>query len=108
MSIFSSIYSSYELSLFVFNKEFIFSNSITIILKVLYVASISITWGFELNLLFNNIIKNNSNKFTRTNNTSSSSNSLIIGADMQSGSIVSIPEKGLYQNMLITRHHWNW
>ena len=35
-------------------------------------------------------------------------NNLIIGKNPADDSIISIPEKGLYQNMLITRHYWYW
>ncbi len=84
------------------SKEHTFPENISLLLKISYIISLLITWGFILNSIYNKFIKiiiKNSEKINAKNE---STNSLIIGKDVQTQEIVSIPEKGLYQNVLIT------
>lgn len=104
---FYDIYSSYELSFYFIDKVHTLPSNITNILKLLYTISISITWCFVLNNIFNNFLKRIMNEKTNQEETyQTKSNNLIIGKNPETDSVISIPEKGLYQNMLITRHYW--
>lgn len=105
---FFDIYSSSELSFYFIDKTHTFPAHITNILKIVYILSISITWSFILNLAYKNMIDRKIFELNSNPKNYINSNSLIIGKNIENNSIISIPEKGLYQNMLITRHYWYW
>lgn len=106
---FYDIYSSYELSFYFIDKVHTLPSNITSILKIVYTISISVTWCFILNNIFNRFIKNTiTKKAVQSDNYCNSTNKLIIGKNLLDDSIISIPEKGLYQNILITRNYWHW
>lgn len=103
---FFEIYSSNEFAFYFLDKEHIFPQNITYIIKFVYILSISITWGFVLNMTYNHFIDKNQFNFDKNKESTINSNDLIIGINSENNSIISIPEKGLYQNMLITRYNW--
>ena len=107
---FFDIYFSKELSFYFIDKIHTLPSNVANILRLLHTMSISITWCFILNNIFNSYMKvliNKNLQQAEKHNFLSSSN-LIIGKNYENNSIISIPEKGLYQNMLITRHNWYW
>lgn len=99
---FFPIYSSHELSLFFIDKIHTFPPNISAILKMASIISISITWGFVLSHIYQKWILPNSFKNDSKEEKMTSANSLIIGKRLEDNSLISIPEKGLYQNILIT------
>ncbi|MBQ9313458.1 MAG: hypothetical protein IJ220_00390 [Clostridia bacterium] len=57
-------------------------------------------------MTYNHFIDKNQFNFDKNKESTINSNDLIIGINSENNSIISIPEKGLYQNMLITRYNW--
>lgn len=107
--LFDEVFTAHELSFYFMDKTHTLPSNITSILKISYLASISITWSFILSLLYGNFMKHcSSDDCSNHEPHHFPSHSLIIGKNSNDNSIISIPEKGLYQNMLITRNHWNW
>lgn len=106
--LFDEVFTAHELSFFFLDKTHTLPSNITSILKISYLISMSITWCFVLNNLYRNFMKTRSYDATHHHEPHQfSSHSLVIGKNSNDNSIISIPEKGLYQNMLITRNHWN-
>lgn len=99
---FSKIYTSNELSFFFLDKIHTLPADVTNILKFLYTISVAITWIFILNIVYNNLIMKEKNNVTSSINSNFNSKNLVIGKSIEDNSIISISEKGLYQNMLIT------
>ena len=100
--IFSNIFLSSKISLLFLGSEHIFPENISSLIKLFYIFSLLVTWGFALNSIYNKYIKPIKNNKEKEYIEDESSNSLIIGKDIQTQEILSIPEKGLYQNILIT------
>ena len=100
--IFSNIFLSNKISLLFLGSEHIFPENISSLIKLFYIFSLLVTWGFALNSIYNKYIKPIKNNKEKEYIEDESSNSLIIGKDIQTQEILSIPEKGLYQNILIT------
>lgn len=105
---FYELFTSNEFSFYFIDKIHTFPSNITNILKLLYIVSLGITWCFILNILYNNVIQKVLKKINSNQEIDNNLNKLIIGKNTLDNSIVSIPEKGLYQNILITRNYWNW
>lgn len=105
---FYDLFTSNEFSFYFIDKIHTFPSNITNILKLVYITSLSITWYFILNIFYNNIILKVLKITYKDQEIDINSNKLIIGKNPLDNSIISIPEKGLYQNILITRNNWYW
>ncbi len=91
-----------EISLIFLSKEHTFPKNISNIFKFLYIIFLLITWSFILNNIYNKYIFKKQKSADNSEKILNSKNSLIIGKDILTNETISIPEKGLYQNMLIT------
>ena len=100
--LFSNIYTTSEISLVFLGEIHTFPENLSYIFKIWYLLSIILTWGFILNILFNKFISPQLSIRVDAKLTSNVTNSLIIGKDLKSENLISIPEKGLYQNILVT------
>lgn len=103
--LFKDVFLSKELQFNLLEKTFTVSNELLTFSKIFYIIALSICWCFWLNILYSKLnlktISNNSpnSKEQITNN---SALSLTIGQNLENGKLVQIPEKGLYQNILVT------
>ena len=102
LMMFSNVYSSSEISLNFLRDIHTFPQNLSNIFKIWYTLSFLITWTFILNIIHKNFIMPKTNINKSKNIISDNTTSLIIGKDIKSGNLISIPEKGLYQNMLVT------
>lgn len=103
--IFKDIFFAKELQFCLIEKTFTISNELLSFCKISYMFAISICWCFWLNILYSklnlNLISNNQENSPTKENIKSNV-SLTIGQNLETGKLVQIPEKGLYQNILIT------
>lgn len=100
--IFYDTYFQEEITIYFLEKIHVFPKNLSTIFKISYLIAISITYIFILNIIYNKFINNIASKASLDNEEIPSNNSLVIGKDLTNGNIISIPEKGLYQNILIT------
>ena len=100
--LFSNVYTASEISLIFLGETHTFPQNLSSIFKIWYTLAILVTWSFLLNIIYNKFISPKLVSNTTKSTTSESSTSLIIGKDIKSGNLISIPEKGLYQNILVT------
>lgn len=100
--IFLDIYTSPKIELFFLGEIHVFPENISLIIKNIYIISIFISWLFILNIAYNKLIKEVPHSISQEKTSNRIENSLIIGKEIENQKIISIPEKGLYQNMLIT------
>ena len=98
--LFKDVYEEQSISILFLEKIHSIPKDISKIFKILYFFSLIISWSFFLNIIYQKFIIPTIPEKTKTN--IQEKNSLIIGKNLSDGKIVSIPEKGLYQNILIT------
>lgn len=98
--LFKDVYEEQSISILFLEKIHSIPKDISKIFKILYFFSLIISWSFFLNIIYQKFIIPTIPEKTKTN--IHEKNSLIIGKNLSDGKIVSIPEKGLYQNILIT------
>lgn len=103
--LFKDVYFSSELHFSLLEKTFTISNELLAFPKIFYVVALSICWCFWLNVLYCKLnLKTISNNLpnSKEQTTNNSTLSLTIGQNLENGKLVQIPEKGLYQNILVT------
>lgn len=103
LSIFKSIYSSQEIEFTFLESNHILDGKIFSSIKSFFIFSIAFSWSYFLNLIFDIF----SPKFLKTIEKEicekvDTKNSLFVGNDLQSDKQIYIPERGLYQNILVT------
>ena len=98
--LFKDVYEEQSITILFLEKIHSIPKDISKILKILYFFSLIISWSFFLNIIYQKFIIPTIPEKTKTN--IHEKNSLIIGKNLSDGKIVSIPEKGLYQNILVT------
>ena len=97
---FYEIFFTPEISIFFLDKFHIFPNDISTIIRCWYIISIIICWCFFLDSLYKKL--NITPKKENLTQESVNKNALIIGKSLETNEAIVIPEKGLYQNVLIT------
>lgn len=98
--LFKDVYEEESITILFLEKIHSIPKDISNILKITYFISLIISWCFFLNIIYQKFIIPTIPEKTKTN--IHEKNSLVIGKSLSDGKIVSISEKGMYQNMLIT------
>ena len=99
--LFIKVYLSSNYSFFLFNEIRHINSKYWFCLKVLHLISTLFFWLFISNSLYSKFFYN-SPKITSKQSTDYGNINLLLGHNIESNQPVIIPEKGLYQNILIT------
>lgn len=94
-----------EYSFYLFNEIRTIDSNYYFLIKILNIVSIIVSYSFFFYSLYSKIFSNNSKKFsniTNINNMVIDKHSLSLGTNLETNLPAIIPEKGLYQNILIT------
>lgn len=91
-----------EYSFYLFNEVRTIDSNYYSLLKALHIISIVISYSFFSYNLYSKFIHEESNKTTPIRNIDSTILSLELGINTENNLPVIIPEKGLYQNILVT------
>ena len=101
-SIFGKIYLSSNYSFYIFNEIRYIDNPYWAYIKILHCISLLISWIFFSNRLFQKFFKASPKSLELNKNNYTENLNLKLGINLNTNSDVFIPEKGLYQNILIT------
>ena len=104
---FSSIFNLNDYSFTLFEKKYTIDTALLNLIKKVYIISVIFLWSFISSNIFNQLktspifsLSDEESNNTTLNNPNELS--LTLGTDTQTNQPVFIPEKGLYQNILIT------
>lgn len=100
--LFKDIYFAKEIQFCLISKTFTIANELLTLLKFSYIISTSICWCFLTNLIYPRLKLNYSQEVSQKEKVTHNETSLVIGKNLETGKLIQIPEKGLYQNILVT------
>lgn len=98
--LFKDVYEEESITILFLEKIHSIPKDISSILKITYFISLIISWCFFLNIIYQKFIIPIIPPKIKAN--TCEKNSLIIGKSLTDGKTISISEKGMYQNILIT------
>lgn len=99
---FYKAYLSYNYSFYIFNEIRYIDSKYWFFVKILHCISIIISWIFILNNFYSKFFKTSPNNLKFEETIEKGTLNLKLGINIENNLPVLIPEKGLYQNLLIT------
>ena len=100
---FFKAYTASEYSFYLFNEIRTIDGNYYLLLKVLHIVSVIISYSFLSFIFYRKFFKNIHNfNFLENKITNNDALSLLLGVNLDTNEKVYIPEKGLYQNILVT------
>lgn len=105
--IFNPLFKTQIFTYNIFEKEYTIETWLWNNLKIFYILAVSFSWSAILYNLFKKFPLENTDISTQLNTINNSKQvenelSLFVGINEENGEQITIPEKGLYQNVLIT------